>query len=237
MKINRQEAARQNLLLRSLPPADFALLAPYLAAVSLEQGRVLNEPGDFVESVYFPHTAVISFLAVMRHGQTVETATIGHAGVVGGVSGLGRWRAFARVVVQVPGTASRIPSARFRAAFRQSDRLATLVLQSAQRIVVQIQQTAACNALHSVEQRLCRWLLLTQDLANTNVLPLTQDFLSHMLGVRRTTVTQAACKLQALGMISRNQRGQIEIVGRKALEQAVCECYQGLRSRHDQFVI
>ena len=121
-KIDRPKAAQQNRLLRSLPPADFALLAPYLTAVSLEQGQVLTEPGDFVEHVYFPHTAVISFLAVMQHGQTVETATIGRTGVVGGVSGLGRWRAFARVVVQVPGTASRIPSARFRAAFRQSDR-------------------------------------------------------------------------------------------------------------------
>ena len=236
-KIDRQEAVRQNRLLRSLPPADFALLAPYLIAVSLEQGQVLTEPGDFAENVYFPHTAVISFLAVMQHGQTVETATIGHTGVVGGVSGLGHWRAFARVVVQVPGTASRIPSARFRAAFRQSDRLATLVLQCVQSIVVQIQQTAACNALHGVEQRLCRWLLLTQDLANTNVLPLTQDFLSQMLGVRRTTVTHAVYKLQTLGMIRRVQRGQIEIVDRKALEKAVCECYEDLHSRHAQYVI
>jgi CRP-like cAMP-binding protein len=236
-KIDRQKAVRQNRLLRSLPPADFALLAPYLIAVSLEQGQVLSEPGDFVENVYFPHTAVISFLAVMQRGQTVETATVGHTGVVGGVSGLGHWRAFSRVVVQVPGTASRIPGARFRAAFRQSDRLATLILQSVQSIVVQIQQTAACNALHGVEQRLCRWLLLTQDLANTNVLPLTQDFLSQMLGVRRTTVTQAACKLQTLGMIRRTQRGQIEIVDRKALEQAACECYEGLRARHDQFAM
>ncbi|HEY2757597.1 MAG TPA: Crp/Fnr family transcriptional regulator [Pseudolabrys sp.] len=236
MKIDHPEAAQQNRLLRSLQPADFALLAPCLVAVSLGQGQVLCEPGDIVEYVYFPHTAVISFLAVMRHGQTVETATIGRNGLVGGVAGLGRWRAFARMVVQVPGTASRISSTRFRAAFRQSDRLATLVLQCAQAIVVQIQQTAACNALHGVEQRLCRWLLLTQDLANTNVLPLTQDFLSQMLGVRRTTVTQVANKLQTLGMI-RTQRGQIEIVDRKALEQVVCECYEDLRSRHAQYVI
>jgi len=237
MKIDRPEAAQQNRLLRSLQPADFALLAPYLVAVSLGQGQVLTEPGDVVEYVYFPHTAVISFLAVMRHGQTVETATIGRNGLIGGVAGLGRWRAFARVVVQVPGTASRISGARFRAAFKQSDRLATLVLQCVQSIVVQIQQTAACNALHGVEQRLCRWLLLTQDLANINVLPLTQDFLSQMLGVRRTTVTQAANRLQSLGMIRRTQRGQIEIVDREALKEVVCECYEELRSRHAQFVI
>jgi CRP-like cAMP-binding protein len=237
MKVDRPEAAQQNRLLRSLQPAEFALLAPYLFAVSLGQGEVLTEPGDVVEYVYFPHTAVISYLAVMRHGQTVETATIGRNGLIGGAIGLGRWRAFARVVVQVPGTASRISAARFRAAFKQSDRLATLVLQCAQSIVVQIQQTAACNALHGVEQRLCRWLLLTQDLADTNVLPLTQDFLSQMLGVRRTTVTQVASRLQTLGMIRRTQRGQIEIVDRKALEQVVCECYEDLRSRHAQYVI
>jgi CRP-like cAMP-binding protein len=235
--IPRVPVDTQNRILRSLPPADFALLAPHLSAVRLEQGRVLSEPGDFVESVYFPHTAVISLMAVMQHGETVETATIGHTGVIGGLSVLDHWRAFARVVVHVPGTASRIPSARFRVALRQSEGLATIVLQNVQTIVVQIQQTAACNALHGVEQRLCRWLLLTQDLASTNVLPLTQDFLSQMLGVRRTTVTQAACKLQAQGMIRRNQRGQIEIVDRKALEQAVCECYESLRSRHDQFAI
>jgi CRP-like cAMP-binding protein len=237
MKIDRPEAARQNLVLRSLPAADLALLAPHLSLVSLEQGRILIESGDIAESVYFPHTVVVSLLTVMQHGHTVETATIGNTGVVGGVLGLGRWRTFARVAVQVPGTASRISSARFRAAFKQSNSLATLVLRSVQTIVVQIQQTAACNALHGVDQRLCRWLLQTQDLANTNVLPLTQDFLSQMLGVRRTTVTQAACKLQALGMIRRNQRGQIEIVDRKALEQAACECYEGLRARHDQFAM
>ena len=237
MKMDRPEAVPQNRLLRSLPPTEFALLAPYLSAVQLYQGQVLSEPGDIVEHVYFPNTAVISFLAVMQDGQTVETATVGRTGVVGGVSGLASWRSFARVVVQLPGTASRIPSERFRAAFRGSDHLAAVVWQSVQSIVVQIQQTAACNALHGVEQRLCRWLLLTRDLANSNVLPLTQDFLSQMLGVRRTTVTQAACKLQALGMIRRNQRGQIEIVDRKALEQAVCECYEGLRCRHDQLAI
>lgn len=237
MKIDRLQADRQNRLLRSLPSADFALLAPHLSAVWLEQGRVLQEPGDVVETVYFPHTAVVSLLAVMQHGETVETATIGHTGVIGGLVGLGRWRAYARVLVHVPGTCSRISSVRFRAAFMQSNSLATIVLQSVQRIVVQIQQTAACNALHGVEQRLCRWLLQTQDLANTNVLPLTQDFLSQMLGVRRTTVTQAARKLQALGMIRRNQRGQIEIVDRKALEQAACECYEDLRARQDQFAM
>jgi len=237
MKIDRPEAARQNLVLRSLPPTDIALLAPHLSLVSLEQGRVLIESGDVAECVYFPHTAVVALLTVMQHGHTVETAAIGHTGVVGGVVGLGRWRTFARVEVQLPGAASRISSVRFRAAFKQSNSLATLVLQSVHTIVVQIQQTAACNALHGVEQRMCRWLLQLQDLADANVLPLTQDFLSQMLGVRRTTVTQVACKLQALGMIRRNQRGQIEIVDREALKQAACECYEGLCSRHDQFAI
>jgi CRP-like cAMP-binding protein len=231
MQIDSAEAEPQNQLLRSLPPADFELLAQHLKDVSLRQGEVLVEPGMPFEYVHFPHTAVISYLAVMQDGQTVETATVGRAGVIGGVSGLGPWRAFGRVVVQMPGTAARIPAARFRAAIRQSDRLTTVVMRCAQAVVLQIQQTAACNALHPVEQRLCRWLLLTQDYAGTNVIPLTQEDLAQMLGVRRTSVTAAVSKLQTLGLIRCNQRGRIEIADRKALERAACECYEVLRSR------
>jgi CRP-like cAMP-binding protein len=236
MKVNRAVAARQNQLLQSLPPADFELLAPHLKDVFLQQNEVLVEPGDAVDYVYFPHTAVISLLAVMQDGQTVETATIGRAGVVGGVAGFGPWRAFARAIVQVPGQAGRIPCTHFRTALRRSDCLTTLVMRCTQSIVLQIQQTAACNALHNVEQRLCRWLLLTQDYADTNVIPLTQEHLAQMLGVRRTSVTAAACKLQTMGLIRCNQRGRIEIANRKALEQAACECYEVLRSRQDQLV-
>src|SRR5262249_31286627 len=119
MNISRPMAAPQNRLLRCLPPADFALLARHLTSVSLEQGKVLSEAGDFVEHAHFPHTAVVSFLAVMRHGQTIETATIGRTGIAGGVAGMGRWRGLARAVVLVPGTASRIPCDRFRAAFKK----------------------------------------------------------------------------------------------------------------------
>jgi CRP-like cAMP-binding protein len=237
MKLESLGAARRNQLLQSLPQADLDLLAPHLKDISLHQSEVLVEPGAPFEHVYFPHTAVISLLAVMRDGQTVETATVGRAGVIGGVAGFGQWRAFARVIVQMPGTAGRIPSSRFRAALRHSDRLTAVVLRCAQSIVLQIQQTAACNALHSVEQRLCRWLLLTQDYSDTNVIPLTQELLAQMLGVRRTSVTVAATKLQALGVIRYNQRGRIEIVDRKALERAVCECYEALRTRQDQVVI
>jgi CRP-like cAMP-binding protein len=237
MKLESLGAARRNQLLQSLPQADLDLLAPHLKDISLHQSEVLVEPGAPFEHVYFPHTAVISLLAVMRDGQTVETATVGRAGVIGGVAGFGQWRAFARVIVQMPGTVGRIPSSRFRAALRHSDRLTAVVLRCAQSIVLQIQQTAACNALHSVEQRLCRWLLLTQDYSDTNVIPLTQELLAQMLGVRRTSVTVAATKLQALGVIRYNQRGRIEIVDRKALERAVCECYEALRTRQDQVVI
>jgi CRP-like cAMP-binding protein len=236
-KNHRPVTAGQNQLLRSLPRADFDLLAPHLSEVLLRQGEVLLEPGDPVEHVYFPHTAVISLLAVMRDGQTVETATVGRAGVIGGVAGFGPWRSYARVVVEMPGLAARIPCSRFRAAIRQSHQLTTVVLRCAQSIVLHIQQTAACNALHSVEQRLCRWLLLTQDYADTNVIPLTQEHLAQMLGVRRTSVTAAATKLQALGLIRYSQRGRIEIVDRKAIEQTVCECYELLRARHEEFAL
>jgi CRP-like cAMP-binding protein len=234
-KIGRPGTVKQNQLLQSLPRADFDLLAPHLKEVSLRQGEILVEPGDLVEHVYFPHTAVISLLAVMRNGQTVETATVGRTGVIGGVAGFGPWRSFARQLVQMPGTAARIPSSRFRAAIRQSNHLASIVLRYTQSIVVQIQQTAACNALHTVEQRLCRWLLLTQDYADTNIIPLTQEHLAEMLGVRRTSVTEAASKLQALGLIRYSQRGRIEIIDRKAVERTACECYEALRARHDEF--
>jgi len=226
----------QNELLRALPPADLALLTPHMTVVSLEHGQILSDAGELVEYIYFPHTAVVSFLAVMEHGQTVETATVGRGGIVGGLSGFGRWRAFARTLVQVPGTASRIHGDRFRSAYRRSEILAKLVSRSVQMIVVQIQQTAACNALHGVEQRVCRWLLQTQDYAGTNVLPLTQGFLSQMLGVRRTTITQVVGKLEDAGLI-RSQRGSIAIIDRQALEQAACECYRDLRARREQLAM
>jgi CRP-like cAMP-binding protein len=234
MQIDRPDAVRRNQLLQSLPPGDFALLAPHLKDILLRQGEILVEPGAPVEHVYFPHTAVILLLAVMRDGRSVETATIGRSGVIGGIAGFGRWRAYARGIVQVSGTAAQISSSRFRAAIRHSDRLTAIVLRCAQLIVLQIQQTAACNALHNVEQRLCRWLLLTQDYADTNVIPLTQELLGQMLGVRRTTITVAISKLQASGVIRHSQRGRIEIVDRKALEQHACECYDVLRSRYDE---
>ncbi|SEB88280.1 transcriptional regulator, Crp/Fnr family [Rhizobiales bacterium GAS188] len=230
----RNGANRRNQLLQSLLPGDFALLAPHLRDISLRQGEILIEPGDPVEHVYFPHTAVIVLLAVMRDGRMVETATIGRSGVIGGIAGFGQWRAFARVIVQMSGTAARIPSSRFRGAIRHSDRLTAVVLRCAQSIVVQIQQTAACNALHSAEQRLCRWLLLTQDYADTNVIPLTQELLGQMLGVRRTTITAAVSRLQSSGVIRYNRRGRIEIVDRIALEHAACECYEVLRSRDSE---
>jgi CRP-like cAMP-binding protein len=236
MKIDRAIAAPQNQLLQCLPSADFELIAPHLTETLLHQNEILVEPGACFEYVYFPHTAVISYLAVMQDGQTVETATVGRAGVIGGVAGLGPWRAFARVVVQVPGTAARIRCSRFRAAIRHSDCLTTVIMRCAQSIVLQIQQTAACNALHPVEQRLCRWLLLTQDYAGTNVIPLTQDHLAQMLGVRRTSVTAAVSKLQTVGLIRCRQRGRIQIADRKALERATCECYEVIRSRHDWLV-
>lgn len=237
MKIDRPGTIRHNQLLQSLSRADFDLLGSHLKDISLCQNEILVEPGDPMEYVYFPHTAVISLLAVMRDGQTVETATVGRAGVIGGVAGFGPSRSFARIVVQMPGMAARIPCTRFRSALRRSDHLTTVVLRCAQSIVVQIQQTAACNALHTVEQRLCRWLLLTQDYADTNVIPLTQELLAEMLGVRRTSVSAAACKLQALGLIRYSQRGRIEIVDRKAIEREVCECYEVLRTRHDQLAL
>lgn len=229
--------SRQNRFLKALSPADLLLLGPDLKDVFLEHDVILFEPGDQVTFVYFPHTAIISVIAVMRNGQTVETATVGRAGVVGGVSGFGPWRAIARTRVQVPGTASRISSPRFRAAVKRSEHLGALLLRSGQSVLAQIQQTAACNALHGVDERLCRWLLLTHDQVDSDVIPLTHDSLAGMLGVRRPTVTAAISKLQAKGVLAHSERGRIKIVDRRGLEQSACECYRELRAHADQLAI
>jgi CRP-like cAMP-binding protein len=227
----------QNRLLKALSPEDLSLLGPELKEGSLDQDLVLFEPGDELQFVYFPHTAIVSVLAVMEDGRTVETATIGRSGVVGGVSGFGPWRAVARATVQVPGRASRVSCLRFRAAVKRSEHLRQLVLRCGQTVLAQIQQTAACNALHDVHQRLCRWLLLTCDQVDSSVIPMTQDCLAGMLGVRRPTVTLALSKLHAKGLVACGERGRVKIVNRRGLEQEACECYRELRMHADQLVI
>jgi CRP-like cAMP-binding protein len=222
-----------NRLLAALPLTDFGLLTPYLQKVSLEQDAVLLRSGDRIEQVYFPHSGTISFMLDMPNGQTVATAIIGHEGAVGMLSVLEPSLSPVTAVVRVAGVASRISALRFHTAFSQSGAIRHAVQTHARALLMQFQHVAACNALHSVEARMARWFLHIHDRIDGDVLPLTQEALSQLLGVRRTTVTQVVRKLRVSGAIRSDRRGFIEI-DRPRLEEAACECYEVMRRRIDQ---
>src|ERR1700730_7020171 len=225
-----EHSGRRNRLLAALTAADHSLLAPHLKELSLELGLLLQEAGEPVEHIYFPHQGMISLLAVMSAGQGIETATVGSEGVVGAISGFGIRRGFTRAVVQAPLVASRISSVRFHRAVQESEGIRNLMVSYNEVLLAQVQQTAACNALHATESRLARWLLQTRDRIDNDVLPLTQEFLSQMLGVRRTTVTLVARQLEQAGVIQ-NRRGRIVVVDRPGLEDLACECYVIVRDQ------
>jgi len=231
-RIERHTSA-SNRLLAALPPADFGLLAPYLQKVSLEQDAVLLRSGDLIEQIYFPHSGTISLMLGMPNGQTVATAIIGREGAVGMLSVLEPSRAPVTAVVRVAGIASRIAALRFHAAFNQSDAIRHAVQTHARALLMQFQHVAACNALHPVEARMARWLLHIHDRIDGNVIPLTQETLSQLLGVRRTTVTLVVRKLRASGAVRSDRRGLLE-VDRPRLEEATCECYEIMRRKIDQ---
>lgn len=222
----------ENSLLASLPAADFALLKPHLREMALRQGAVLQEPGEPIQQVCFPTEGIVSLLAVMRSGEAVETATIGREGAIGSLAGLGPRRSHMRAVVQVDGFALRMPAVAFRAACERSAAIFDCVVRYGEMLLIQVGQTAACNALHDVEARLSRWLLQAHDRIDGNTVGLTHEFLSQMLGVRRTTVTVVANMLQQAGLIQ-YRRGQIEIVDRAGLEARACECYAAIRDQID----
>jgi CRP-like cAMP-binding protein len=189
MKADQVKSNGQNRLLAALQSHDFAMLSPHLKDLHFNQGVLLQEAGDPIEQIYFPHHGMISILAVMQEGTAVETATIGREGAVGAMAGLGTRHALGRAVVQVEGVSSQISALQFRAAVDHSDGIRTLIVRYNDAQMALIHQSAGCNALHPAEKRLCRWLLQTRDRSDSDRLPLTQEFLSEMLGVQRTTVT------------------------------------------------
>jgi CRP-like cAMP-binding protein len=223
-------ALSANHLLALLPLADLERLGPAMTTVSLGQGLVLSEPGEEPERVYFPHIGMISLLAIMADGKAVETATVGREGVVGAMAGLGLHIPLTRAVVQVPLVASRIAAVPFRRVVQASDTLRDMIVRYNDVLLGQVQITAACNALHPIQKRLARWILQTRDRIDTDSVPLTQELLSEMLGVRRSSISEIANRLQATGLI-RYSRGMIEIVNRPELEAAACECYGHIRDQ------
>ena len=231
--IGRSEFQNHNRLLSVLAPPDYALLEPHLKQIPLETGGVLQNPGDRIQYVYFPLSGMISLLSVMRDGKAVETGALGRDGALGVSYGLGSPSTFTRAVVQIRGRAARISAAQFQTGIRGSERMRDLFFRYKESHFLQTQQAVACNALHGAEARLSRWLLQTGDIIGGSLVPLTQEHLSQMLGVRRTTVTAIASELQEAGLI-RYTRGRIEICDRDKLKKFACECYDVLRGHSGQ---
>ena len=216
-----------NKLLASLPRDHFDRLLPNLSTIVLAQGVVLYEAGDEVDQVYFPQYGMLSLLAVLRDGKAIETATVGREGVVGAMAGLGLYKSLVRVVVQMPVAVSKIAATHFRTVAASSDPVRNLCIRYNEVLLSQARVTAACNALHTIEARFCRWLLQSADRAASDTVALTQEFLAEMLGVRRTSVTEVASKVQSAGVITYS-RGVIRILDRPALLRMSCECYETL---------
>jgi CRP-like cAMP-binding protein len=223
----------RNALLCALDRATYDALAPHLARVEFQRGDLFYEPGQPMDHVYFPHSGVISLLSVMEDGSAIETSTVGRESAVGLASALTRTASFSRVVGQAAGVATRIEAARLRAVAAASPRLRDTLVRHLDALLAGAQQSVACNALHDVEERFCRWLLTCHDRSDQDELQLTQEFLAMMLGVQRTTVSQVACLVQEAGLI-RYQRGRLTILDRTGLERRACECYRRIRLHADR---
>ena len=213
-----------NHLLAALPDAERARLQPQFEAVSFKLGAVLYESGVALSHLYFPTTSVVSLLFVTESGASTELAVTGREGVVGIGLFMGGESTPSRAVVQIAGDALRLPVAALDAEFKLGGPLQLALLRFTQALITQMSQTAVCNRHHSVEQQLCRWLLLSLDRVDSSELRMTQQLIADMLGVRREGVTEAAGKLQGWGCIN-YKRGLIRVVDRKGLEKRVCECY------------
>jgi CRP-like cAMP-binding protein len=218
-------------VLAALPDDAFVLLEPDLRQLTLPQGVVCYGASDPIDQVYFPHTGMISQLITTRDGDMVETASTGREGAVGLQCGLGPRLSFTRTMVQIPGRFSAISAARFEHAASGSPALRDLIMRYTETVWAEAQQNAACNAIHEGSSRLCRWLLQCADRTGSDQLLLTQEFLSEMLGVRRTTVTLLAQELQKRGIV-RYSRGRITILDRPALEASACECYEAVKHQN-----
>ena len=214
----------QNHLLAALLDAEFDRLAPHLELIPLLLGDVLSESGDKLHHLYFPTSAIVSLHYLLENGGSSEIAGVGNEGVLGVSIFMGGDSTPSRAVVQTRGHAYRLPAAILMEEFNRGGHVMRLLLRYTQALLTQMSQTAVCNRHHSVEQQLCRWLLLTLDRLPTNELTMTQELIANMLGVRREGVTEAAGRLQGYGYIS-YRRGHITVLDRAGLERDVCECY------------
>jgi CRP-like cAMP-binding protein len=226
---------RQNQLVAALPAADYERLLPHLEAVALPLGLVVFEAGRKLRHLYFPASGIVSLLYATENGASTEIAVIGNEGVVGIALFMGGESTPSRAVVQSAGHGYRLKAAVLKTEFDLGGPLQHLLLRYTQALIAQMTQTAVCNRHHSVDQQLCRWLLLSLDRIPSNKLAMTQELIANMLGVRREGVTEAAGKLQAAGLI-RYRRGHITVLDRPKLEKRVCECYAVVKTEMDRLL-
>ncbi|WP_201839401.1 Crp/Fnr family transcriptional regulator [Microvirga zambiensis] len=234
-KSSRRSEHHFNQLLAMLPPDEFIALEPHLETVKLSKSMILYETGDDMPYAYFPHDAVISLITVLTDGKTVEVAVFGREALLGLTSALATCRSLGRYVVQISGTASRVDTETLRRVLRDRPAVREICLRFIEALIAQALQSMACNTVHSVEARCCRWLLTLHDRVGRETLPLTHDHLSRMLGVQRSTVSLVTGSLQNAGLIQQG-RGVITVTDRPGLEQAVCGCYAVMRQRFEQIL-
>jgi CRP-like cAMP-binding protein len=230
-----QKQPLKNRLLIALPTDEFTLISPHLSPVELERGRLLYDPGDRIDTVYFPHDCVISLMTLMENGAAIESAAIGREGALGVMSFIAPRQSLSRAIVQAPGFASRISANLLHDMSPRLPTLRGLIDRHNEALFGHAIQSVACNALHAVEARFCRWLLSCHDRIDANTVQLTQEFLADMLGVQRTTVTAVAGSLQTKGLI-RYRRGVVDILDRAGLEAMTCECYGAVKRGYERLL-
>ncbi|HSW05679.1 Crp/Fnr family transcriptional regulator [Aquabacterium sp.] len=226
---------RSNQLLASLPADEWRRWMPQLEAVDMPLGQVLYESGSTLSHVYFPSTAIVSLLYVMENGASAEIAVVGNEGIVGISLFMDGNSTPSRAVVQSAGQGLRLKAQTMKEEFDRAGAVMHLLLRYTQALITQMAQTAVCNRHHSLDQQLCRWLLLSLDRLRGNELVMTQELIANMLGVRREGVTAAALKLQEVGLI-RYARGRIAVLDRQGLEQRTCECYGVVKKEYDRLL-
>jgi CRP-like cAMP-binding protein len=226
---------RRNRLIAALQPGDFALLEPHLQIVPIVEGEFLHLPGKKIEQVYFLHTGIVALTAISKDGDAIATASVGSEGAIGTIAGTGFVRAFTRATVQATGIASRIAVPHFRRAVRKSEAINDILTSYHMATMCQVQQTSLCNSVHDATSRLSRLLLILSEQGKDDTIAFSQERLAGMLGLHRRSVTVAAQTLQSRHLI-RYRNGRIEIVNRKGLKAAACECHEVILQTFDQFL-
>jgi CRP-like cAMP-binding protein len=231
----QRDNARDNRLLGALETACRKRIDPHLEPIKLKLGTIVCEAGGVLKHAYFPQGSVLSLLTVLENGSAIETANIGREGAFGLFAAMYSRASFNRCLVQLEGAMVRCPIELLQSEFKRSEHVRDLFVSYSETLLSQVQQTVACNAMHTTEEKMCRWLLMMHDRADGEALPYTHEFLSHMLGANRKSVTLAAQSMQTAGLIS-YRRGKIQVLDRPGLEKASCECYAIVRERFDAFL-